>query len=225
MAPPITSASTLLMRFSRSSSLVETLAPPTMAITGFFGASSALDKRFQLGLHGAAGVGGQLVAEPFGRSMRAVRGREGVVDPEVAELGEFGDERRVVLLLALVEAGVLQQQDVAGLHRRDRGLGLRADAVLGERDGPLHGLRDGGGDRLQRLLRVRSLRPAEVGEQDHLAALVGDLGDGRRDALDAGRVGDLAVLHRHVEVDAQQDALALHVGLIERAKRTHDRPG
>jgi hypothetical protein len=55
-------------------------------------------------------------------------------------------------------------------------------------------------------------------EQDHLAALVGDLGDGRRDALEPGRVGDAAVLHRHVEVDAQQHALALHVDVIEGAE-------
>src|SRR5439155_9774884 len=34
-------------------------------------------------------------------------------------------------------------------------------------------------------------------------------------------VGDLAVLHRHVEIDAQQHALALHVGLVERAKSGH----
>ena len=64
----------------------------------------------------------------------------------------------------------------------------------------------------------RPFRPAEMREQDDLAALVGDFGDGRRDALDAGRVGDLAVLHRHVEVDAQQHALALDVGLIEGAE-------
>ena len=57
-------------------------------------------------------------------------------------------------------------------------------------------------------------------EQDHLAALVGDLADGRRYALDAGRVGDLAVLDRHVEVDAHEHAFALDVGLIERAE--HD---
>ena len=124
MAPPITSASTLPIRFSSSSSLVETLAPPTMAMTGFFGASSALRQRFEFGLHGAAGIGRQLVAEPFGRGVRAVRRREGVVDPEVAELGERGDERRIVLLLALVEARVLQTENVAGLHRGDRGFGL-----------------------------------------------------------------------------------------------------
>ena len=132
MAPPITSASTLAIRFSSSSSLVETLAPPTMAIDRLLRRLQRLVERLELGLHGAAGIGRQLVAEPFGRGMRAVRGREGVVDPDVAELGERGDEGRIVLLLALVEAGVLQQQDVAGLHRGDRGLGLVADAVLGE---------------------------------------------------------------------------------------------
>src|SRR5262245_5836756 len=58
-------------------------------------------------------------------------------------------------------------------------------------------------------------------EQDHLAALVGELGDGRRDALDTGRVGDLAVLNRHVEVDAQQHALVGDVGLIKCAKLRH----
>ena len=93
-----------------------------------------LAERVELGLHGAAGIGGQLVAEAFGRGMRAVRGREGVVDPDVAELGQFRDEGRIVLLLALVEAGVLQAEDVAVLHRGDGlGRGL-ADAVVGEGD-------------------------------------------------------------------------------------------
>ena len=41
------------------------------------------------------------------------------------------------------------------------------------------------------------------------------------DALDAGGVGDPAVLHRHVEVDAQQHALALDVGGIEGAEGGH----
>ena len=63
---------------------------------------------------------------------------------------------------------------------------------------------------------------AEMRQQDHLAALVGDLGDGRRDSLDAGRVRDLAVLHRHVEIDAHQHALALEVGVIEGAEALHD---
>ena len=93
-----------------------------------------LAQRVELGLHGAAGIGRQLVAEAFGRGMRAVRRRERVVDPDVAELGQFGDEGRIVLFFFLVEAGVFQAEDVAVLHRRDGlGRGL-ADAVVGEGD-------------------------------------------------------------------------------------------
>ena len=57
-----------------------------------------------------------------------------------------------------------------------------------------------------------------MGEQDDLAAFAGNLGDGRRDTLKPGRVGDAAVLHGDVEVDAQQHALALHVDVIEAAQ-------
>src|SRR5215471_257024 len=57
-----------------------------------------------------------------------------------------------------------------------------------------------------------------MGEQDHLAALVGNLPDGRSHALDAGRVRDLAVLDRHIEIDAHEHALAPHVSLIERVE-------
>jgi hypothetical protein len=52
-------------------------------------------------------------------------------------------------------------------------------------------------------------------EQDHLAALVGDFLDGLRHALDARDVGDPAVLHRHVEIDAHEHALAGKIGGIE----------
>ena len=40
-------------------------------------------------------------------------------------------------------------------------------------------------------------------------------------ALQPRGVGDAAVLHRHVEVDAQQHALALHVDVIEGAEVWH----
>ena len=54
--------------------------------------------------------------------MLAVGGAEGVVDVEVAELGELCGESRVVLFFFLVEAGIFQQQHVAIFHSGD-GLG------------------------------------------------------------------------------------------------------
>ena len=143
------------------------------------------------------------MSEAFGGRMRAVRGRERVVDPDVAELGEFGNEGRIVLLFLFMEAGVLQAEDIAVLHRgHGLGRGL-ADAVLGEGDRLLDDLRQRFGDGLQRILGIASLRPAEMRKQDDLAALVGNFGDGWRDALEPGRVGNAAVVHGHVEVDAQ----------------------
>ena len=130
-----------------------------------------LAERLELGLHGAAGVGGQQAREAFGRGVRAVRGRESVVDIDVAELGQLLDEGRIVLFLSLVEAGVLQQQHIAVLHRGDGFLGRFADAVVREGDMLLEDVRDARRDRLQRLLRIASLRPAEMRQQDHLAAL------------------------------------------------------
>src|SRR5215475_3306002 len=58
-------------------------------------------------------------------------------------------------------------------------------------------------------------------KENHLAAFVGDLCNGWHDTLDAGRVGDAAPFHRHVEVDAQQHAFVGHVGLIESTKTCH----
>jgi hypothetical protein len=69
-------------------------------------------------------------ARPFGRGVGAVRGGEGVVDEDVAIGGERLDEGRIVLFLALVEAGVFEQQDVAvPSWRRRAGRGF-ADASV-----------------------------------------------------------------------------------------------
>ena len=58
-----------------------------------------------------------------------------------------------------------------------------------------------------------------------LAPLPDEFGDGRRDALDAGGVGDLAVGDRHVEVDAHQHALAADVAdVVERLEGGHAGP-
>src|SRR5256885_11764076 len=55
-------------------------------------------------------------------------------------------------------------------------------------------------------------------EQYDLAAFVGYFGDGRRHALEPGGVGDAAIFRGHVEIDAQQYALALHVDVVEGAE-------
>jgi hypothetical protein len=74
----------------------------------------------------------------------------------------------------------------------------------------------------QRLfLDALTLGPSVMGEQHHLAALAGDLLDRGQDALDAGRVGDAARLHRHIEIDAQKHAFAFDVDVVECAEGCH----
>ena len=82
----------------------------------------------------SGGVNLKLVRQSLCRGVGAVRRREGVIDVEVAELRQRGDELRIVLLLSLVEARVLEEENVAILHRGDRGLRRRSYAVLDERD-------------------------------------------------------------------------------------------
>ena len=75
------------------------------------------------------------------------------------------------------------------------------------------------GHRGERHLRhALALGPVEMAADDDLGALAGELADGGRQAFDARQVGDLAVADRHVEVGAQQDALAGDVQVVERAK-------
>ena len=78
-----------------------------------------LVERVELGLHAAARIGGQQVAEPFGRGMRAVRHREGVVDADVAELPRARATKAGSFFSSPAWKRVFsRQQDVAGLRAR-----------------------------------------------------------------------------------------------------------
>jgi hypothetical protein len=59
---------------------------------------------------------------------------EGIVYVSVAELGELLGEVRVVLLLFLVKAQVLQQQHAAVRKRAGRPFDGRADAIVDKSD-------------------------------------------------------------------------------------------
>ena len=69
---------------------------------------------------------GRIVGHALGAGVGAVGAAEGVIDVDVAQPGQFLRPCRVVLGLALVEAGVLQHQHLAGLERRGGRFGLGA---------------------------------------------------------------------------------------------------
>src|SRR5205823_8126217 len=56
--------------------------------------------------------------DAVGRRFGAMRSREGVVDVDVAQTRHLPRERFVVLLFALVEAAVLEEDRVSGLQAR-----------------------------------------------------------------------------------------------------------
>ena len=188
---------------------------------GLGGGIQCLGQRVELGLHGASGIGRQFVTEAFGGSVRPVRRRERVVDPDVAELCEASHEGGIVLFFLFVEAGIFQAEDVAVFERGDGISRDVANAIIGKGDRLVDDARERRGDRFQRLLGIAPLGPAEMRQQDHLAALAGDFGDRGRNALKPRGIGDAAIFGRHVEVDAQQHALAFHVDVIEGAELFH----
>ena len=152
-----------------------------------------------------------------------MRDRERIVDIDVAQRRQLIGEGRIALLLAGVEAQVLQERHAAVLQRVDDGMGKAADAVGGEPhlDAPQR-LRQRFADRgeAHRVLRL-ALGPAEMRQHDDLRTLADQLLERRGRSLDPGRVRDLAVVHRHIEVDPDQDALAPNVESVECAKCRH----
>ena len=99
--------------------LSETLAPPITATIGGFGWPSSVVEDLQLLLDQEAdrpALGRELLGDGDHRGLVPMAGAEGVVDVAVGQAGELLGERGVALLLALVEADVLQHDDPARLQ-------------------------------------------------------------------------------------------------------------
>jgi len=112
-------------------------------------------------------------------------------------------------LFAGVEADVFQQDDAAGVQIADGRLDAVAHAVIDEANGRAQQgfqiIEDG----LQAHRRHDlALGTVEVSQQGHLGAGVAQLVDGRQRDPQSGVVGDATVLHRNVEVHADQGGLA-----------------
>ena len=145
-----------------------------------------------------------------------MRRAERVVDVEVAQTCQLLREGVVVLLLLFVKAKVLKQKHVAVLQLRDLLARLRADAVLRERDRTPKQLRQvlGHGSKAV-LLDALALRPSQMRREDDTRAVVNRVLNRRQRGTYARVVLDHAVLHRHVEVNADKDALALEVEVFD----------
>mmetsp|Transcript_76406 Transcript_76406/g.214979 ORF Transcript_76406/g.214979 Transcript_76406/m.214979 type:complete len:292 (-) Transcript_76406:12-887(-) len=168
-----------------------------------------------------------------------MRGAEGITAVDVRQLRNRGTELRNlrgvrldlvairVLGLALlldVVAGVLQQDHGARGRVSASRLDLRTDHIVQQGHLPAQPLLDDLGHRLHGvLLDLLAVRAAQVRAEHHrLRAIVQSILDGGQRRIDARRVRNFAgvlLVLGHVEVHADEDALALQVHLVDRLLR------
>jgi hypothetical protein len=119
MPPPMMISVARSSRFSMMRILSETLAPPMMAVKGFCDWCRTFSALADFAFHQQAEhpfVPGEKLGDDGRGSMGAVGGAEGVVDIDVAELGELFGEGLIAFFLFFIEAEVFQQQHLAGFE-------------------------------------------------------------------------------------------------------------
>ena len=93
-------------------------------------------KRVEFRFHRPSGIGRQTVSDAFGRTVRAVCRRKGVVDVKIADLGKRIGEGRIVRFLTGIEARVFEHRYIArGEHRDTRLRALAPTLVVMEATG------------------------------------------------------------------------------------------
>ncbi len=163
------------------------------------------------------------MGQALGGGMGAVGGGEGVVDVNVADIRDSLHQIGVVCFLAFPETRVLEDCDVARPENTDSLRRYRTGDLRNEHHFLAEHTFHRADDQAQRHGRdAVALGPAEMGKQQHFRALVCEFEHGRRRGADAGVVGDVAVLHRQVEVDADERDLADKVGqVVQCTKAVH----
>ena len=144
-------------------------------------------------------------------------GAERIIHIAIRQRGQLLGEILDVLGLFLAEAGVLEQHHVAVLHRGDGGLRVLADngIVIREHDRLAQILAQARRHRREGELRLRAvLRLAEMAAQDDPAAVRDQLLDRRQRGHDALVVGDLAILHRNIEIAAHKHFFAGDLNVV-----------
>src|SRR6185295_5838640 len=128
----------------------------------------------------------------------------------------------VIVLFALVETAVLEQHDIARLEVRMPGAAV--DPVANQRYLPAEerGQPPGYGRERVGPAELTLGGPTEVRGHHHRGAAFERIAYRRDRRADAGVVGDRAAfVLRHVEVGADEDALAFHVDVRKALERGH----
>ena len=153
-----------------------------------------------------------------------MRRAERIVHVSVGQIGQGAGKLGIVLLLALIESDVLQQQHVTVFQRVDGFLSRRSDKLAREHDVAAEQLlqtaRDGA--QAEGLLEALPRRATAVAREDHPGAVADELVDGGQRRADARVVGHVAVgIHRRVEVDAHEHLLAREILIVNGLDISH----
>ena len=183
---------------------------------GTLGVLRRLTEERQLLLHQEAGHGGQIVRHALVGCVGAMRCAEGVVDVDFGRAGQLFREFGVVGPLLAVEAGVFQQDNLAWPHGPDGRLDRRPNAVIEFLHRLAQKLRQAHCHRVHSELRHDfPLGSPQVRAQDQCCTLVQEILQRGQCSSNAGVIGHRTVLQRHVEIHADQHALAAHVNVTD----------
>jgi len=150
--------------------------------------------------------------------MGTVRCAECIVHEDITIRGESLSKRWIVALLAGVEAHVLEQKKFARSQAANGIVGTNAKRVTGRWHIDANELRQSFrcGSKAQAINNA-TIWSAKVRHDHDRCATIEERLNGWNGSTDAGVINDLPVGEWHVEVDAQQHALPLHVELTNRA--------
>ncbi len=213
MPPPMIRRSHFLQQVLDHGDLVADLGAAQDGDVRMLRILGRLAQVLQLLFHQEAGDRRQVSRHALGAGMRAVGRAEGVVDVDLAQGRPAGLAKSGSFfsssLWKRTFSSIRTSPGLSALAIASTSGPTQSGAIL---TGLLEQLAQRLGRRLQAELRIRAaLRPAQVAHQDQRGALLQDVLDGGQRGADALVVRDRAVLHRDVEVDAHQDALALEI--------------
>ena len=184
---------------------------------GTLGLGEDTGQRVDLLLEKEAGDGRQVSGGAHDGTLGAVSGAEGIENENVTIGSELLGDLGVVLLLTLVETDVLENEDLARLDGGDSLGSLLAVSVGDKGNVETRELGELLGDRLKGELRLEAstLGTAEVAHEDDASVVLNEIVDGGQGSLDTGGVANDAILDRHVEVNADENALAVDIDIAD----------
>ena len=184
---------------------------------GALGLGEDAGQRVDLLLEQEASDGRQVSGGAHDGTLGAVGGAEGIENEDVTIGSELLGDLGIVLLLTLIEADVLENEDLARLDGGNGLGGLLTIRVGNKSNVKARELGELLGDRLEGELGLEAsaLGTAEVAHEDDASVVLDEILDGGKGSLDAGGIAHDAVLDRHIEVNANENAFAVDIDVAD----------